>query len=60
MLFRSVELAALAGDIPRPAPRAPPFGPATPWTAFNAADYLFLAGATRQDAGSEWLRRHDV
>jgi predicted dehydrogenase len=56
----AVELAALAGDIPRPAPRKPPFGPATPWTDFNAADYPFLAGAVREDAGSAWLRRHDL
>jgi predicted dehydrogenase len=44
-----IELAALAGDIPRPAPRAPPFGPAQQWTQFDAADYPFLAGAIRED-----------
>ncbi len=43
-----VELAELAGDIPRPIPRTPPFGAATPWAQFNAADYPFLAGATRE------------
>jgi hypothetical protein len=43
----AVELASLAGDIPRPSPRAPPFGPATPWAHFEAADYPFLSGATR-------------
>ena len=45
-----IELATLAGDIPRPSPRSPPFGPATPWAQFNAADYPFLAGATRDVA----------
>ena len=44
-----VGLAELAGDIPRPAPRAPPFGPARQWTQFEAADYPFLAGAIRED-----------
>ena len=44
---REIELASLAADISRPSPRAPPFGPATPWAHFEAADYPFLAGATR-------------
>jgi predicted dehydrogenase len=47
---REIALASLAGDIPRPSPRAPPFGPATPWTRFAAADYPFLTGAMRGDA----------
>ena len=55
-----VELADLAGDLPHPAPRAPPFGPAPPWTRFEPADYPFLTGAVREDAGSAWLRRHGV
>jgi hypothetical protein len=55
-----VELAALAADIPRPAPRTPPFGPAQAWTQFNAADYPFLGGAVREDGGSARLRRHGV
>src|SRR6185437_12618573 len=53
----AVELSDLAGDIPRPSPRAPPFGAIHPWTQFNAGYYPFLAGATREDAGSAWLRR---
>lgn len=49
---REIELASLAGDIPRPSPRAPPFGPAEPWTRFVAADYSFLAGAAPEGAAS--------
>ncbi len=47
----AVELADLAGDIPRPSPRAPPFGHAPPWTQFSEADYPFLAGAVGAQAG---------
>ena len=47
----AVELAELAGDIPRPSPRAPPFGRPPPWTQFNEADYPFLAGAVGEEAG---------
>ncbi len=43
---QEIALASLAGDVPRPGPRAAPFGPATPCTRFEAADYPFLAGAT--------------
>lgn len=42
-----IELASLAPGVGRPRPKAPPFGPATPWTRFDPADYPFLAGAAQ-------------
>ena len=41
-----IELAALVPNVARPRPKAPPFGPATPWARFDPAAYPFLAGAT--------------
>jgi predicted dehydrogenase len=43
-----IELASLIPGIPRPIPKAPPFGAATPWSQFDPAAYPFLAGATQQ------------
>jgi predicted dehydrogenase len=40
-----IGLSALAGDIPRPATPAAPFG-GPPWQAFDPSAYSFLAGAT--------------
>jgi predicted dehydrogenase len=41
-----ISLDDLAGDIPRPAPAAAPFGSAVAWRSFDPAAYPFLAGAT--------------
>ena len=47
-----IELASLIPGIPRPHPKAPPFGPATPWSRFDPAAYPFLAGARQETASS--------
>jgi predicted dehydrogenase len=44
-----IELASLVPGISLPRPKSLPFGPATPWTRFDPADYPFLSGAA-QDA----------